>query len=127
MKKTKREMTPEELARYRVLFALRRLSPELQSDVLSDGTVVAQTGIEVTNPIKLPQGITFDRQTLFSAFQKAADEQPAAELTDIDGVKRDVQIEIDSESAYVTFDTNRVRFPHAVLLSANPASEPPPN
>jgi hypothetical protein len=121
MKKTKRKMTPEELARYRVLFALRRLSPELQSDVLSDGTVVAQTGIEVTNPIKLPEGITFDRKTLFSAFQKAADEQPAAELTDIDGVKRDVQIEIDSESAYVTFDTNRVRFPHAALLSANPA------
>lgn len=99
MKKTKRKITPEELARYRVLFALRRLSPELQSDVLSDGTVVARTGIEVTNPIKLPEGITFDRKTLFSAFQKAADEQPTAELADIDGVKRDVQIEIDSESA----------------------------
>ena len=44
MKKTEPEITPEELARLKVVFALRRMAPEVQSDVLSDGAVAARAG-----------------------------------------------------------------------------------
>jgi hypothetical protein len=80
MKKTEPEITPEELARLKVVFALRRMAPEVQSDVLSDGAVAARAGIDLSHPIKLPEDITIDRRVLFSAFQKAADGKPVPKL-----------------------------------------------
>src|SRR5258707_1809962 len=119
MKKTEPEITPEELARLKVLFALRRMAPEVQNDVLSDGTVAARTGIDLSHPIKLPEDITIDRRVLFSAFQKAADGKPISEIVDISGVKHEMQVEIEEESAFLTYGTHRIRFPQAALLSAD--------
>ncbi|NOJ41055.1 hypothetical protein [Bradyrhizobium australiense] len=118
--KNRPNLSSEELARYKVVFALRRVGPEMQSDVLADGTVVARTGISVSNPIKLPEGIVLDRDTLFSAFQKAAAGEPQSEMRDIDGVKRDVEIIMDDRAAYLTYGTHRIAFPHAALLSTKP-------
>ncbi|MEH2561815.1 hypothetical protein [Bradyrhizobium sp. AZCC 2289] len=117
MTKTEPEITPEELARLKVVFALRRMAPELQSDVLSDGIVAARAGIDLSHPIKLPNDITIDRGILFSAFQKAADGQSVSEIIDISGIKREMQVEIEEESAFLTYGTHRVRFPQGALHS----------
>src|SRR5260221_6641692 len=119
MKKTEPEVAPEELARLKVLFALRRMASDVQNDVLSDGAVAARTGIDLSHPIKLPENITIDRRVLFSAFQKAADGQPISEIIDISGVKREMQVEIEEESAFLTYGNHRIRFPQAALLSAD--------
>lgn len=117
-KKGKPDLTPEEIARYKVIFALRRVSSEMQSDVLFDGTVARQTGISVSSTIKLPDDLTLDRKTLFTAFQKTADNEPVPEWLDSEGLHRDIRIEMDTESAYLLYGKNRVGFPHAALLSA---------
>ena len=118
MKMTKPEITPEELARLKVIFALRRMAPEVQSDVLSDGIVAARAGIDLSHPINLPEDIVIDRRVLFSAFQKAADGQPVLEMVDTSGAKREMQVEIEEESAFLTYGTHRIRFPQGALLSA---------
>src|SRR5712672_882607 len=111
MKKTEPEITPEELARLKVVFALGRMAPEVQSDVLSDGTVAARTGIDLSHPIKLPENITIDRRVLFSAFQKAADGQPVPEIVDLSGAKREMKVEIEEESVFLTYGKHRIGFP----------------
>ncbi|MGY4290621.1 hypothetical protein ACVWXO_009887 [Bradyrhizobium sp. LM2.7] len=99
---------------------MRRVGAELQSDVLFDGTVARQTGISVSSTIKLPDDLTLDRKTLFTAFQKTADNEPVPEWRDSEGLHRDIQIEMDTESAYLLYGKNRVGFPHAALLAAKP-------
>ncbi len=117
MKKSKLNITPEQLARLRITFALRRMTPELQSDVLADGTITARAGIEVSHPIKLPEDIIIDRRILFAAFQKAADGETVSEIADINGVTRNLEVEIDGESAFLVYGTHRIRFPCTALLS----------
>jgi hypothetical protein len=119
MKKRKRRIKPKELARYSVAFALRRMSAELQSDVLSDGTVAKQAGIEVSNPIELPEGIILDRASLFSAFQRAADGEAISEIEDSSGVEHKMAIEVKDHAGFIRFGAHRIVFPHAALLSAN--------
>ncbi|MCK1474156.1 hypothetical protein IVB27_04845 [Bradyrhizobium sp. 197] len=119
MAKTEPEIAPEELARLKIVFALRRMAPELQSDVLSDGIVAARAGIALSHPIKLPNDITIERGILFSAFQKAADGQSISEIVDINGAKREMQVEIEEESAFLTYGKHRIRFPQGALHSAS--------
>jgi hypothetical protein len=116
---SKSDFTSEELARYRVIFALGRMGQELQSDVLADRAIADQAGIAVSSPINLPEGIVLERKTLFSAFQKAADGEPLPDILDIDGVKRDIKIHVQDGMAFATYGTHRVAFPQAALLSAN--------
>jgi hypothetical protein len=121
MKKTDpKEISPEELARLRTVFALRRMAPEVQNDVLSGGTVAARVKIDLSHPITLPDEITIERPVLFSAFQRAADGEPIADILDSQGVKREMQVEIEGDSAFLTYGTHRIRFPQAALLSAKP-------
>ncbi len=117
MKKPKQNIKPDELARLRVTFALRRMTPELQSDVLSDGTITTRGGIEISHPIRLPEDITIDRRILFSAFQKAADGESVSEMSDVNGVSRKMEVEIEEESAVLTYGAHRIRFPYTALLS----------
>jgi hypothetical protein len=114
------DIPPEELARYRTRFALRRLSTQVQSAVLSDGVIAARMGIDLSHPIRLPEDITIDRTVLFAAFQRAVDAEPIPEILDADGLKRDMKLEIEGDTAVVTYGTHRVSFPQATLLSANP-------
>ena len=95
------------------------MSPEVQSDVLSDGVIAACAGIALSHPIKLPEDITVDRTTLFSAFQQAADGLSVSEITDTSGVKREVKVEIKGESAFLTYGEQSIRFPQTALLSSN--------
>jgi hypothetical protein len=119
MKKTDLDIAPEQLALFRVNFALRRMAPEVQSDVLLDGTIAARTGITLSHPIKLPENVVVDRTALFSAFQQAADGVSISEITDIDGIKHTIKVEIEGESAVLNYGTHNIRFPQATLLSSN--------
>ena len=115
-----KDIPPEELARYRTRFALRRLSTGVQNAVLLDGIIAAQMGIDLTHPVRLPDDITVDRAVLFAAFQRAADGELTLEIFDTGGVKRDMKLEIEGDAAVLTYGTHRVSFPQAILLSANP-------
>lgn len=115
------DIPQEELARYRTRFALRRLSTEVQSAVLSDGVIAARMDLDLSHPVRLPEGITIDRAVLFAAFQRAADGEPITEILDASGVKRDTKLEIEGDAAVLTYGTHRVSFPQAILLSANPS------
>jgi hypothetical protein len=114
------DISPEDLARLRTTFALRRMAPEVQNDVLSDGTVAARMAIDLSHPMKLPDEITIERGLLFSAFQKAADGEAIPDILDSQGVKRDMQVEIEGDSAFLSYGTHRIRFSQAALLSARP-------
>ncbi|WP_407193766.1 hypothetical protein [Bradyrhizobium sp. STM 3566] len=115
------DIPPAELARYRTTFALRRLSTDVQSAVLSDGIIAARMDINLSHPVRLPEDITVDRTVLFAAFQCAADGEPIPDIFDIGGVKRDIDLEIVGDAAVLTYGTHRVSFPQAILLSANPS------
>ncbi|MBR0899104.1 hypothetical protein JQ616_29480 [Bradyrhizobium tropiciagri] len=117
-KANKPDLTPEEIARYKVVFALRRVGAELQSDVLFDSAIARQTGIGVASTIKLPDDLTLNRETLFAAFQKTADHEPVPEWRDSEGLKRDIRIEMDTQSAYLLYGKHKVGFPHAALLAS---------
>jgi hypothetical protein len=114
------EIDPKELAQLHLMFALRRMAPAMQNDVLSDGMVAARAGIDLSHPIKLLEGITLERKLLFSAFQRAADHEPIPDLIDAAGVKHDIRVEIEGESAFLTYGTHRIRFAQGALLSADP-------
>jgi hypothetical protein len=114
-----KDIPPEELARLRTTFALRRLSMEVQSAVLSDGVVAARMCIDLSHPVRLPGNITVDRTALFAAFQCAADGEPIPDIFDSCGVKQDIKLAIEGDSAVVTYGTHRVSFPQAILLSAD--------
>jgi len=105
------DIPPEELARYRTRFALRRLSTQVQSAVLSDGVIAAQMGVELSHPIRLPEDITIDRNVLFAAFQRAADGEPIPAIVDTDGAKRDMMLEIEGDAIVLTYGTHRSLFP----------------
>ncbi|WIG52197.1 MAG: hypothetical protein OJF48_003115 [Afipia sp.] len=113
------DIPPDELARLRVSFGLRRMSREVQNDVLSDGTLAADVNIELSSPIKLPDGITIERQVLFSAFQKTSDGEVITELPDVKGISHEMNLEIEADSAVVTYGKHRVNFPQGALLTKN--------
>jgi hypothetical protein len=114
------EIPPEDLAKLRTTFALRRMAREVQNDVLSDGTIAAHIAIDLSHPIRLPDEVTIERKLLFSAFQAAADGEPIPEIIDSQDTKRDIQVEIEGDSAFLIYGTRRIRFPQAALLSARP-------
>src|SRR3984893_2389205 len=97
------EIDPKELAQLRVMFALRRMAPAMQNAGLSHGMVAARAGIDLSHPIELPEGITLERKLLFSAFQRAADHEPIPDLIDAAGVEHDIRVEIEGESAFLTY------------------------
>jgi hypothetical protein len=116
-----KDIPPQELARLRATFALRRLSTEVQNAVLSDGVIAARLGIDLSHPVRLPGDITVDRSVLFSAFQHASDSQTIPEIFDTKGVKQDVRVGIEGDGAVLIYGPHRVSFAQATLLSANPS------
>lgn len=113
------EIEPAKLAKMRVIFALRRISPQMQNDVLSGGGA-ARLGIEVSHPVALPGDVTIDRATLFSFLQKVADgEVLPPEIACADGTTLAVQAKIEGDAVVLSYHKNATRFPAAILLSAD--------
>ncbi|GLR86513.1 hypothetical protein [Bradyrhizobium iriomotense] len=117
----KPNLSPAQLAQYKVVFALRRLGSTLQSDVLADGAIARESSIGISNPVHLPDGVTLDRNSLFEAFQKATDGEAIPALKDTDGAERNLKLEIQNENGVLSYGTNRIAFPQAGLLSKSPA------
>lgn len=117
---TKRpDIPPEELARFRVTYGLRRLSTAVQNAVLSDGLIAQRTGIDLSHPIRIPGDITIDRPVLFKAFASAADGEPIPPIIDSSGATRLTEVKIEGDAAVLAYETYRVSFPQAVLLASN--------
>ncbi|SED26053.1 hypothetical protein SAMN05519104_3163 [Rhizobiales bacterium GAS188] len=114
------KIDPASLARFRALFTLQRLSPALQSDVLSDGAIAKQLKLSVSHPITLAGSVILDRPRLFELFQKAADGQELpATIEDTKGEKHPIHVEIEGDAAIVTLAQNAIRFPQAALFTSN--------
>jgi hypothetical protein len=113
------ELSPQQLAKLRVLFALRRMPPSLQNDVLADGTIAAESGIDLSHPITLPSDVVIDRDVLFEQIRKAADGEEVRELIDRDLVKHPFRVEVRGPDGFVVTDTTRIRFANAALLTAS--------
>jgi len=117
---TMTEIDPRDLRRLRALFALQRLSPAMQSDVLSDGSIAKYAGLDVAHSAKIAGGLTIDRERLFDLLQKAADqERLPSDIEDSRGRMQPVQVTMDGDDAVVTVGQNRTRFSLAGLLSTN--------
>jgi hypothetical protein len=115
------KIDPVRLARFRALFALQRLSPAMQNDVLSDGAIAKHIKLSLSHPVKLGSVATVDRPKLFELFQKAADGQALpAEIEGASGAKHPIQVAIDGDATVVTIAQNAIRFPLAALLTSNP-------
>lgn len=106
----------------RTLFALKKLSGTLRSEILSDGSIAARYDLAMNRPIHLSDKAVVDRDTLFSAFRDAADGVSPQPLVDQGDTLVDSKIWIDDDDAgVVEIGTHRLRFPHAALLSGQPS------
>jgi hypothetical protein len=115
------DQTPD-LRRFRVIFALEKLSPALRADVLADGEIVARLVVPAKRPAQLTDTVTVLQDDLFAAFRNASDGLAPAPLTDERGATVDARIWIDPDgSGIVEIEQKRLRFAQAALLSSDPA------
>jgi hypothetical protein len=111
---------PQVAPRIRALFALGKLSPRLQSDVLADGTIEARWKIPVTQSMTIGNGISINRAHLFSVFRACADGKEIPALTDDKGEKVEAKVLLkDDGSVVVDLSTQHLTFTHAILLSSD--------
>jgi hypothetical protein len=112
------ELSPRDLVRLKALFVLKRLTAQIQNDVLSDA-IAERVGIEVSHPVTLFGDISIERGLLFSAFQKAVDGEVPPELADTGGNKLKISMQIEEEGIILVHDKKRLRFPHVALLTSD--------
>jgi hypothetical protein len=113
--------TPD-LRRFRLIFALEKLSPALRADVLADGAIVARFDVPAKRPAQLTDTVTVLRDDLFAAFRNASDGLASVPITDEHGATVDARIWIDPDgSGIVEIEQKRLRFAQAALLSSHPA------
>jgi hypothetical protein len=109
-------MKPD-VAKMTALLGLKKLSPKLRSDVLSDGSIAARYKLNVHRPFLLADDVIVSRDLLFSIFANLADGRDPGTLIDLKGVNVDAVISLSAEhDALVQLRTRRIRFPHAGLL-----------
>jgi hypothetical protein len=104
------------LPKLRALFALRRMSPEMQSDVLSDSAISEKAEIKLSKTIHLSENRSVDRTILFEAIRCAAEGRPVIPLVDSEKKALDAQIEVRDDAALITYEDKRLRFGEAALL-----------
>jgi hypothetical protein len=106
-----------EQSQVRVLFALRTLAPEVQSEVLSDGTIQSEFQLQATRPVNLTDRAVVAQQDLFAAFARAATRTPATVSIRHDGTQLDCKVWIEPDAAAVLeIPGQRLRFSYAALL-----------
>lgn len=112
-------LDPERLAKLQIVFALQRLSPGLQSDVLADLSIAESADLEVSHPVSFRDGVVVNRDDLFEAFRRAAAGDEVKAIVDRDGVEHDRTVTIEGTDGFVSSKQLRVRFPAAALLASS--------
>jgi hypothetical protein len=115
------EPDPKDLPHIRALFALRKFSPAVQSDVLADGTIATRFDVPVSQPAQVSDDLTIQRPLLLSAFQKLADDEALPPFTGEDGKPLDVKLTLDGHAAVIAYKDKRWRFPYAAFCSSQPS------
>lgn len=109
---------PEELAKMRAFYALRRLSREVQNDVLSDGTIAQKFNVNVSHPVELSGGVTVERKLIFDCIRRACGgETVTLDIQDAKGNSVKLEVTIDDKDALVRYPSHLVRFQDAALLT----------
>jgi hypothetical protein len=111
------ELEPD-LARLRPLFVLEKLSPQLRSDVLADGSIVSACGFTAKRPTQLTDDIVVIRDELFAVWRNASNVPKTYQVHDAEDRPIDATISInDDGSGTVDISGKNFRFPWVTLLS----------
>jgi hypothetical protein len=111
---------PDIPKKVRALFALRKLSEQLQTDVLSSPGAAKRWEIDIQRTTALVPGSSVTWETLFSVFRSAADGVAIPPLLDTKGNDLNAVVSIDAEgAALVAFGQHRLRFSHAILMASD--------
>lgn len=104
--------------RVKALFALSKLSADIQSAVLADRSLISKFEIAVSNPVRLKRDLVVDREILFAALQASTDGAQTVPIHDVNGepIISEISFEQDG-SGIIKIGNNRIRFPYAILLS----------
>lgn len=104
----------------RAAIAFRKLSPELQSDVLGDGTIANRFAWPVSRPTHFSDKIVIRSESLFAAFRSAIDETPIPKIVDVNDTKMDATVRFEPDgTGVVEIGDKGWRFVHAALLSVD--------
>jgi hypothetical protein len=105
----------------RALFALGKLSPSLQSDVLADGAVETRWKILVKQTLPLGKGLSVNRANLFAVFRACADGEEIPALLDDSDSPLDAKASLGNDgSIVIELPGQQMKFTHAILFSSDP-------
>jgi hypothetical protein len=111
---------PPNFPRIQALYALKKLSQGLNSDVLSDGSVAKRFEFNISRPVKLSDGTVMSQTDLFGAFRQGLAGETTTPLSDQDGKPITAQISFEADgSALVKTGEKGFRFVNAGLLTAD--------
>jgi hypothetical protein len=111
---------PPNFSRIRALYALKKLSQKLSSDVLSDGSVARQYNFDISRPVELGDGTVMSQTDLFKAFRQGLAGESITPPVNQD--RKPIAAEIlfeDDGSAVVKTGENAFRFVDAGLLATD--------
>lgn len=109
----------DDLVRKRVLVALAALSPQVQGDVLADGTIQSQFRLSATRPMRLNDKVVVPQEDLFAAFTRAATGTPTSVSLRYEDAPLDCKVWIEPDAtAVLEVPKQRFRFAFAALLVA---------
>jgi hypothetical protein len=111
---------PPNFPQIRALYALKKLSQGLNSDVLSDGSVAKRFEFNISRPVELFDGTVMSQADLFRAFRQGLAGETITPLSDQDGnpITAEISFEADG-SALVKTGEKGSRFVYAGLLTVD--------
>jgi hypothetical protein len=113
---------PPNFPRLRAVYALRKLSTALGSDVLANGNVAERFDIPVSRPVQLSKDAVIAQPILFKAFRQAMSGETISPLVDQEGKTLAAEVSMDAQGGgLVKIDGKGFRFENAALLSADAA------
>jgi hypothetical protein len=107
--------------RVRALFALDKLSTQLQRGVLDDSATTTLWDIPTRRMMRLTPDLTVQSNSVFSIFRAAADGKRIPPLVDEKNRKRKAKASIDPRgTGFLELRKHRIRFLHVRLMSGSP-------
>jgi hypothetical protein len=104
-----------------VLFSLAKFGEPIRRDILIDGSIVVEFGLSTGPAVKLSNDLAFERDVLFSAFQRLADGEELGPVAIQDGSVFGGRIYLEENgTGIVESETERFSFKGAALFSKLP-------